>query len=337
MILSGAGVGGGSLNYANTLYEPLAPFYADAQWGHITDWRAELAPFYDQAKRMLGVVEYPHVTPSDEVMRAVAEEMGVGDTFQPTPVGVFFGEPGVEVDDPFFGGAGPARRGCIECGECMTGCRHGAKNTLLTELPVPGRAGRRRGPPDDDGDRGAPRRRALRGRHGPHRTQAARAATHLHRRPRRVRRRDHGHPEAAAPPPRRGPPPARLAPARRAHPHELRGHPRRPHVRAATPTSPGASPSPRRSTPTTTPTSSRSATARAATPWACSPPRSPTAAGGAARSRWLEEVARHPVTMLRNLCDAEVVGADDHRPRHADARQLHHLLHREGPARAARA
>ncbi len=131
MILSGAGVGGGSLNYANTLYEPLPPFYADPQWGHITDWRAELAPFYDQAKRMLGVVPNPTTTPSDEVMQAVAEEMGVGDTFGPTPVGVFFGEPGVEVEDPFFGGVGPPRRGCIQCGECMTGCRHGAKNTLL--------------------------------------------------------------------------------------------------------------------------------------------------------------------------------------------------------------
>ena len=131
MVLAGAGVGGGSLNYANTLYEPLAPFYADPQWGHITDWREELAPFYDQAKRMLGVVTNPTTTPADEVMREVAEEMGVGDTFRPTPVGVFFGQPGVEVDDPFFGGVGPPRRGCIECGECMTGCRHGAKNTLL--------------------------------------------------------------------------------------------------------------------------------------------------------------------------------------------------------------
>ncbi len=131
MILSGAGVGGGSLNYANTLYEPKPPFYDDAQWGHITDWRAELAPFYDQAKRMLGVVPNPTVTPSDEVMRAVAEEMGVGHTFGPTPVGVLFGAPGVAVDDPFFGGVGPTRRGCLECGECMTGCRHGAKNTLL--------------------------------------------------------------------------------------------------------------------------------------------------------------------------------------------------------------
>jgi cholesterol oxidase len=131
MILSGAGVGGGSLLYANTLYEPLPPFYDDPQWQHITDWRAELAPAYDQAKRMLGAVANPTMTPSDEVMKAVADELGVGDTFHPTPVGVFFGEPGVQVEDPFFGGVGPTRRGCIECGECMTGCRHGAKNTLL--------------------------------------------------------------------------------------------------------------------------------------------------------------------------------------------------------------
>ncbi len=131
MILSGAGVGGGSLVYANTLYEPLPPFYDDPQWRNITDWRAELAPAYDQAQRMLGAVVNPTMTPSDEVMKAVAEELGVADTFHPTPVGVLFGEPGVEVDDPFFGGVGPARKGCIECGACMTGCRHGAKNTLL--------------------------------------------------------------------------------------------------------------------------------------------------------------------------------------------------------------
>jgi cholesterol oxidase len=131
MVLSGAGVGGGSLVYANTLYEPFPSFFSDERWSHITDWRAELAPFYDQAKRMLGVVMNPSMTAADEIMRAVAEEMGVADTFVPTPVGVFFGEPGVEVADPYFGGAGPARKGCIECGECMTGCRHGAKNTLL--------------------------------------------------------------------------------------------------------------------------------------------------------------------------------------------------------------
>ena len=94
LIVSGAGVGGGSLVYANTLYEPLPPFYDDPQWSHITDWRDELAPYYDQAKRMLGVVENPLRTPSDEVMEKVAAEMGVGDTFHPTPVGVFFGGPG---------------------------------------------------------------------------------------------------------------------------------------------------------------------------------------------------------------------------------------------------
>ena len=130
IILSGAGVGGGSLVYANTLYEPLPAFYTDKAWAHITDWKSELAPYYDQAKRMLGVTTYPHFTPADKVMKQVADDLGVGDTFHPTPVGVFFGEPGVEVDDPFFGGAGPRRTGCIDCGECMTGCRHNAKNTL---------------------------------------------------------------------------------------------------------------------------------------------------------------------------------------------------------------
>ncbi|TCC10686.1 GMC oxidoreductase [Kribbella soli] len=130
IILSGAGVGGGSLVYANTLYEPLPAFYTDRAWAHITDWQSELAPYYDQAKRMLGVTTYPGFTPADKVMKQVAEDMGVGETFHPTPVGVFFGEPGVEVDDPYFGGAGPRRTGCIDCGECMTGCRHNAKNTL---------------------------------------------------------------------------------------------------------------------------------------------------------------------------------------------------------------
>ncbi|WP_456237749.1 GMC family oxidoreductase N-terminal domain-containing protein [Nocardioides sambongensis] len=135
LILAGAGVGGGSLVYANTLYEPLDAFYTDPSWSHITDWRSELAPFYDQAERMLGVNEYPGTTPADEVMRRTAEEMGVGDTFHPTPVGVFFGGPeqseGTEVDDPYFGGAGPRRTTCTNCGECMTGCRHNAKNTLV--------------------------------------------------------------------------------------------------------------------------------------------------------------------------------------------------------------
>jgi cholesterol oxidase len=135
LILAGAGVGGGSLVYANTLYEPLDAFYRDPSWAHITDWKGELAPYYDQAKRMLGVVENPRHTPSDAVMKQVADDMGVGHTFHPTPVGVFFGSPdargGEEVADPYFGGAGPARNACLHCGECMTGCRHNAKNTLV--------------------------------------------------------------------------------------------------------------------------------------------------------------------------------------------------------------
>jgi cholesterol oxidase len=136
MILAGAGVGGGSLNYANTLYVPPEPFFADPQWKHITDWRAELAPHYDQAQRMLGVVKNPTFTDADRILKEVADDMGVGDTFVATPVGVFFGPdgektPGQRVPDPYFGGAGPQRTGCIECGSCMTGCRYGAKNTLV--------------------------------------------------------------------------------------------------------------------------------------------------------------------------------------------------------------
>ncbi|HYB36089.1 MAG TPA: GMC family oxidoreductase, partial [Mycobacterium sp.] len=136
MILAGAGVGGGSLVYANTLYVPPEPFFADKQWSHITDWRAELMPHYAQAQRMLGVVRNPTFTDADRVLKDVADEMGFGDTWVPTPVGVFFGPdgtktPGKTVPDPYFGGVGPARTGCLECGGCMTGCRYGAKNTLV--------------------------------------------------------------------------------------------------------------------------------------------------------------------------------------------------------------
>jgi cholesterol oxidase len=130
-VLAGAGVGGGSLVYANTLYPPDDAFYDDPQWCDVADWRTELAPHLETARRMLGVVTNPTVTPSDEVMREVARQMGVGHTFRLTPVGVFFGEgPGVRSPDPFFGGAGPERTGCLQCGSCMTGCRYGAKNTL---------------------------------------------------------------------------------------------------------------------------------------------------------------------------------------------------------------
>ena len=129
-ILSGSGVGGGSVVYANTLYEPLDAFWADPIWTEIADWRDELAPFIDQAKRMLGVTPYPGDTPSDHVLRCIADQMGVADTFHPTDVGVYFGQPGERVADPYFGGEGPERVGCIDCGGCMVGCRYEAKNTL---------------------------------------------------------------------------------------------------------------------------------------------------------------------------------------------------------------
>ncbi|GAB4010021.1 GMC oxidoreductase [Nocardioides ultimimeridianus] len=131
LVFSGAGVGGGSLIYGNTLYEPLPEFYSDPAWGGITDWREELAPYYDQAKRMLGVEDNPRVGPKDELLLQVARGRGVADTFHTTQVGVFFneGQEGVEVDDPYFGGAGPRRAGCIHCSECFTGCKHNAKNT----------------------------------------------------------------------------------------------------------------------------------------------------------------------------------------------------------------
>ena len=130
MVLSGAGVGGGSLVYANTLYEPLGAFYDDRQWSGIADWRAELAPHYDLAKRMLGVTAAPDNSPNDAVIRALGERLGVADTYRATDVGVYIGRPGVTVADPYFGGVGPDRTGCNQCGGCMVGCRFGAKNTL---------------------------------------------------------------------------------------------------------------------------------------------------------------------------------------------------------------
>jgi len=164
MILAGAGVGGGSLNYANTLYVPPAAFFQDPQWAHITDWQSELAPHYETATRMLGVVTNPCDGPVEQIMRQTADDLGVGGTFRKTPVGVFFGKPGEQVADPYFGGTGPARTGCTQCGNCMVGCRVGAKNTLVKNyLALAERLGVTIEPlrtvvavePVDDGSRGA--------------------------------------------------------------------------------------------------------------------------------------------------------------------------------------
>ena len=131
LVLAGAGVGGGSLVYANTLYQPSDEYFQDAQWASITDWKKELEPCFDQARRMLGVAENPYFSPSDQAMKDVATEMGVGHTFQMAPLGIYFGEgKGVAAKDPYFGGVGPDRNGCQQCGACMTGCKFNAKNTL---------------------------------------------------------------------------------------------------------------------------------------------------------------------------------------------------------------
>jgi cholesterol oxidase len=130
-VVSGCGVGGGSLGYANTLYVPPQAFFQDRHWAEMADWDAELAPHYEEAQRMLGVVENPHEDPADQLLRELGVQLGVGDTYKRTPVGVYFGEPGESAPDPYFGGEGPDRTGCTLCGRCMVGCVRGAKNTLV--------------------------------------------------------------------------------------------------------------------------------------------------------------------------------------------------------------
>ena len=130
-VASGCGVGGGSLGYANTLYRARPAFYADPQIAGLADWEAELAPHYDEAERMLGVVSYDQDTAGDLLLKEYARQHGFGDTYVKTPVGVYLGEEGKTVPDPFFGGQGPARTGCVRCGRCMIGCQYGAKNTLV--------------------------------------------------------------------------------------------------------------------------------------------------------------------------------------------------------------
>jgi cholesterol oxidase len=131
LALHGSGVGGGSLMYGNVLIEPDDRLFAAPSWKHLNDWKSELRPHYDTARRMLGVAINPRLWPADEICREIAEQLGHGDTFEPLPVGVFFGEADKTVADPFFGGKGPERTGCNFCGGCMVGCRYNAKNTLV--------------------------------------------------------------------------------------------------------------------------------------------------------------------------------------------------------------
>lgn len=127
-VLSGVGVGGGSLVYANTLPVPKRAFFTSPGWAHLADWEQELGPHYGTVLRMLGAVPNPSFTPVDRIMKSVADDMDK--PFEKTHVAVYFGEPNQTVKDPYFGGEGPDRTGCNFCGGCMLGCRFGSKNTL---------------------------------------------------------------------------------------------------------------------------------------------------------------------------------------------------------------
>ncbi|MFO0635435.1 MAG: GMC family oxidoreductase [Nannocystaceae bacterium] len=129
-VLSGVGVGGGSLVYACTHPVPKESFFTAPAWAGLADWKQELQPHYAEAKRMLGVTETPFRTRTDDVLQEIARDRGMPEAFEPTQVAVYFGRPGETVPDPYFGGRGPSRTGCIRCGGCMLGCRNNAKNTL---------------------------------------------------------------------------------------------------------------------------------------------------------------------------------------------------------------
>ncbi len=128
-VMSGAGVGGGSLVYAMTLYTPPAAFFEDPQWAGLSEWQQELAPHYETAQRMLGVTDVVEDDPADQLLKRYGDEIGVGHTYRKARVGTYLETPGKTVPDPYFGGEGPARTGCTRAGRCMLGCEHGAKNS----------------------------------------------------------------------------------------------------------------------------------------------------------------------------------------------------------------
>ncbi len=130
MVLHSAGVGGGSLGYANVLEVPTNETFATPAWNQNVKWGEVLRPHYETAKRMLGVARNPKLWKADLLLKQIAEERNMGHTFRATDVGAYFGDEGVTVPDPYFGGEGPVRAGCQHCGGCMVGCRYNAKNTL---------------------------------------------------------------------------------------------------------------------------------------------------------------------------------------------------------------
>lgn len=129
-VLSGVGVGGGSLVYANTLARPKPAFYQTGSWAKLADWELELEPYYGKASQMLGAAVNPNLELGDHYLKKLAIEQHREKHFEPTKVSVFFDTPDKVVPDPYFNGRGPERAGCNYCGGCMTGCRYNAKNTL---------------------------------------------------------------------------------------------------------------------------------------------------------------------------------------------------------------
>ena len=129
LVLGGAGVGGGSLVYANTLVAPTPEVFS--QGWPLPDMRARLDAHYQTARRMLGATRPPSLGPAEEHLREFGRSLGRESHFGQPDVGILFGDKEAqEVADPYFGGKGPVRSTCRQCGGCMVGCRHDAKNTL---------------------------------------------------------------------------------------------------------------------------------------------------------------------------------------------------------------